>query len=180
MHPSLMYELPSPSTAVVDRRQHVRFYPSSASSLSLTGRRTFRVRIGGEEFIDPSSIRLQYTIQADDGTKALQPLTGPWGCWSQMFCRSNGVELDNLPNYNRFHQQYGFNQLTKAEQFGSVGVEGFHEITACKIRTLRNRGDVGRRGRMDLQASGFDRGGRVHPEIYYQRLPNRGKCVRFG
>ena len=85
MHPSLMYELPSPSTAVVDRRQHVRFYPSSASTLSLTGTRTFRIRIGGEVFIDPSSLRLQYTIQADDGLKNIQPLTGPWGCWSQIF-----------------------------------------------------------------------------------------------
>jgi hypothetical protein len=128
MHPSLQYELPSPSTVVVDRRQHVRFYPSSASSLSLTGTKTFRIRLGGENtFLDPSSIRLQYTIKADDGTaKILKPLTGPWGCWSQMFCRSNGVELDNIPNYNRFHQQYGWNHLTRAEQFGSVGVEGFH------------------------------------------------------
>ena len=127
LHPSLMYELPTPSTAVVDRRQHIRFYPSSASSLSLTGTRTFRIRIGSEEFIDPSSLRLQYTIKGEDGiAKILKPLTGPWGCWSQMFCRSNGVELDNIPNYNRFHQQYGWNHLTRAEQFGSVGVEGFH------------------------------------------------------
>jgi hypothetical protein len=127
LHPSLMYELPTPSTAVVDRRQHVRFYPSSASSLNVNGTRTFRIRIGGEEFIDPSSIRLQYTIKCDgNAAQILRPLTGPWGCWSQMFCRSNGVELDNIPNYNRFHQQYGWNHLTRAEQFGSVGVEGFH------------------------------------------------------
>ena len=125
LHPSLMYELPSPSTAVVDRRQHVRFYPTSASSLSLNGTRTFRIRIGGEEFIDPSSIRLQYTI-VPEGNKGLTPLTGPWGAWSQMFCRSNGVELDNIPNYNRFHQQYGWNHLTRAEQFGSVGCERLH------------------------------------------------------
>jgi hypothetical protein len=125
LHPSLMYELPAPSTAVVDRRHHVRFYPTSASSLSLTGTKTFRIRIGGEEFIDPSSLRLQYTI-VPEGNKKLAPLTGPWGAWSQMFCRSNGVELDNIPNYNRFHQQYGWNHLTRAEQFGSVGIEGFH------------------------------------------------------
>ena len=126
IHPSLMFELPAPSSAVVDRKQHVRFYPSSASSLSLTGTKTVRIRIGGKDFIDPSSVRLQYTIQADDGTKTLHPLTGPWGAWSQVYCRSNGVELDNLPNYNRFHQSFGWNFLTRAEQFGSVGVEGFH------------------------------------------------------
>ena len=108
MRPALMYELPAPSTDVTDRKQHVRFYPSSASSLSLTGTKTCRIRIGGEDFIDPSSIRLQYTITADDGlVRALIPLTGPWGCWSQVYCRSNGVELDNIPNYNRHHQSFG-------------------------------------------------------------------------
>jgi hypothetical protein len=122
----VLKHLSAPSAAVVDRKQHVRFYPSSASSLSLTGTKTFRIRIGGEDFIDPSSIRLQYTIQADDGLKSVQPLTGPWGCWSQIYRRSNGTELDNIPNYNRFHQQFGWNHLTRAEQFGSVGVEGFH------------------------------------------------------
>jgi hypothetical protein len=91
----------------------------------LNGTRIFRIRIGGEDFIDPSSIRLQYTI-VPEANKGLTPLTGPWGAWSQIFCRSNGVELDNIPNYNRFHQQYGWNHLTRAEQFGSVGVEGFH------------------------------------------------------
>ena len=59
LHPSLQYEWPSPNTAMVDRRQHVRFYPTSASSLSLIGTKTFRIRMGGEEFIDPSPIRLQ-------------------------------------------------------------------------------------------------------------------------
>ena len=80
MHSALAYELPAPNTAVVDRKQHCRAYPSSASSLSLTGARTVRIRLGGEDFVDPSSIRLQYTIN-NRVNQWMRPFTGPWGVW---------------------------------------------------------------------------------------------------
>jgi hypothetical protein len=130
IHPSLMYELPAPSTAVVDRKQHVRAYPSSASSLSVGGTKTVRIRIGGEDFIDPSSIRVQYTLTNNAAGSWVRPLTGPWGLWQQVYLRSNGQELDNIPYYNRFHQTFGWNHLTREEQFGSVGIEGMHMSTS--------------------------------------------------
>ena len=97
IHPSLMYELPAPSTAVVDRQQHVRAYPSSATSLTLSSTKTVRIRLGGEGFIDPSSIRLMFTIKNESNPGNLRPYVGPWGLWQQAFLRSNGVELDNIP-----------------------------------------------------------------------------------
>lgn len=137
IHPALTYELPAPSTAVVDRKQACRAYPSSASSLNLGNTRTVRIRLGGEDFIDPSSIRLQYTIKNDSADKFLRPFTGPWGVWQQAYLRSNGVELDNIPYYNRWHAQYGFNQLTREEQFGSVGIEGMHMSKTDIANTFR-------------------------------------------
>ena len=123
IHPALAYELPSPSTAIVDRKQSCRAFPSSASSLSFGGTRTVRIRIGGEDFIDPSSIRIMFTIKNESGTGTLRPYVGPWGVWQQAFLRSNGVELDNIGYYNRFHTQFGFNQLQREEQL-AVGNEG--------------------------------------------------------
>jgi hypothetical protein len=126
IHPALSFELPSPSTAIVDRKQHVRAYPSSASSLSSTGTKTVRIRIGGEDFIDPSSLRVQYTITNLEANKYLRPVTGPWALWQQCYCRSGGVELDNIPHYGRWHNQYGWLHLDREAQWGSVGIEGFH------------------------------------------------------
>jgi len=123
---ALDFTLPPASTAIVDRRQHVRAYPTSASTLTPSGTRTVRLRLGGDDFVDASSIRIQYTINetAATGTAALVPLAGPWGAWSQLYLRSNGVELDNIPMYSRFHQQYGWNQLTQEEQFGEAAITG--------------------------------------------------------
>ena len=76
LHPALDYMLPSPSTAVTDRRQHCRAYPTSASSLSINGTKTLRFRLG-TDFIDPNSLRLQYTITNLDAGKLLRPVSGP-------------------------------------------------------------------------------------------------------
>ena len=121
---SLDFSLPPASTSVVDRRQHVRAYPTSASTLTPTTTRTVRIRLGGDEFINPASVRIQYTIVNCDGTNPLTPLTGPWGMRGQVYERSGGVEIANIPNYGRFHQQYGWNQLSMAEQLGEAGLCG--------------------------------------------------------
>ena len=126
IHSALDFSLPPSSTAVVDRKQHVRAYPTSASTLTINGTRTLRLRLGGDDFIDPASIRVLMTINNTDPVKIMYPRTGPWGCWQQVYCRSAGAEIDNIPYYNRFHTQFGFNHLTQQEQFGVVGIEGLH------------------------------------------------------
>jgi len=119
---ALSYELPAPSTAIVDRKQSCRAYPSSMSTLSFTGTRSVKIRLGGEEWIDPSSIRIQFTIN-NTGTGSLRPMTGPWGVWQQAFLHSNGVQLDDIGWYGRFHHQYGYAQLSLMDQI-AVGNEG--------------------------------------------------------
>jgi hypothetical protein len=64
-----------------------------------------------------------FTIKNESGTGTLRPFVGPWGIWQQAFLRSAGVELDNIPYYNRFHTQYGFHQLSREDQI-AVGNEG--------------------------------------------------------
>ena len=91
---SLDFSLPPASTSIVDRRQHVRAYPTSASSLSVNGTRTVRIRLGGDEFVDPQSIRLQFTIVNGDGARRLSTIGGPWCFWQQVYLRSGGCELD--------------------------------------------------------------------------------------
>ena len=105
---SLDFSLPPASTSVVDRRQHVRAYPTSASTLTSTTTRTVRISLGGYEFVDPAAMRIQYTIVNGDGANHLVPASGPWGMWQQVYERSGGVELANIPNYGRFHQQFAW------------------------------------------------------------------------
>ena len=83
---SLDFSLSPANTAVVDRRQHVRAYLTSASTLTPTGTRAVRIRLGRDDFVDASSVRIQYTINetANSTGKKLVPFCGPWGAWSQV------------------------------------------------------------------------------------------------
>ena len=121
---ALDYRLPPSSTAITSRKQHCRAYPTSASTLNPAQNRTFRIRLGGDAYVDPQSIRLQYQITENSGNPGttLQPSTGAFGMWSQLFLRSGGVELQNTPQYGRFHAQYGMNQLSFAEQWGEASI----------------------------------------------------------
>jgi hypothetical protein len=127
IHASLSYE---PSTAVTDRKQHCRAYPSSASSLNPSGTKSVRIRLGEEDWIDPSSIRLLFTIKNNLADKALKPTCGAYGVWQQAYLRSNGCETDNIPFYGRFHHQYGFNQSSREHQWGEAAVEGLYTSAA--------------------------------------------------
>ena len=79
IHSALDNTLPPASTAIVDRNQHNRAFPTSASTLTPTGTRTARLRLGGDDFVVMDSVRLMYTIKEEGAAagKSLKPYTGP-------------------------------------------------------------------------------------------------------
>ena len=121
---ALDYSLAPSSTAIISRRTHLRAYPTSASTFTPTGTKICRIRLGGDDYVDASTVRLQFTINNLDASNKLVPLTGAWGVWQQVYLRSGGTEIDSIPYYNRYHSQYMFNHATQAEQWGWMGIEG--------------------------------------------------------
>ncbi len=101
---SLSYDLPPASAAVLDLKQNCRAYPTSR-----------RIRLGGKDFVDPSTIRLMYTLTSTHATAPLCPTVGPWGRWLIRLL-SNGCETDNIPAYNKFHELHAWKLLTTEQQ----------------------------------------------------------------
>ena len=108
---------------MIDRKQNCRAYPTSASTLAIGQTRTCRLRLGGNDFVNPDSIRLQYTL-TNKGTapSVLYPAVGPWGVWSLVRLLSGGVEIDHVPYYGRFHQLHGWALLTKEQKFAEAAM----------------------------------------------------------
>jgi hypothetical protein len=142
---SLSFDLPQASTAIVDRKQGVRAYPTSASSLVPTGgSKSCRIRLGGNEFVDPASLRLQFQVTNNDANLPLQPAVGPWGCWGLVRLLSNGVELDNSQGYyHRFHQMFGWNMLTMEQQYAE---SAFGWAGAWSGNAHANQGQIAKGG----------------------------------
>ena len=136
---SLSFDLPPGTTAVVDRKQGVRAYPTSASSLQIGGTRTCRIRLGGNDFVDPSTVRLQFVVTNTHASNSLAPAVGPWGVWGQVRLLSGGVELDNLPYYSRFHQMHGWHLLTMEQQYAEAVFGCVPKNVALKEEIKRRR-----------------------------------------
>ena len=136
------YDLNPASTAVVARKQGCRAYPTSASTLTPTGTRTCRIRLGGDAFVSPSSLRLRYTLTNLDTTPLsgatnsasvpsgglgldLAPVSGPWCVWSLVRVMANAVEIDNIPQYGRMHELMAWRLLTQEQQF-TEAMYGWH------------------------------------------------------
>ena len=134
---SLTFDLAPSSTAIVDCQTSCRAYPTSSSTLSLSGTRTLRIRLGGDSFVDPRSIRLRYTITNTDATAGttldLAPISGPWCVWGLFRCLVNGVEVDNF-QYNRMHELFGWRMLTMEQQY-SEAVYGWHSSYVAAAAT---------------------------------------------
>jgi hypothetical protein len=113
---ALSYTVPQASSAVTMRKQGCRAFPTSASTLSPAGVRTVRIRLGGNDWFDPASLRLVYTIQNTSAAANLCPSCGPWGPFGLVRLLSGGVELDNIPMYHRNHELHGWRLLSMEDQ----------------------------------------------------------------
>ena len=120
---SLSFDLMPSSTAVVQRKQQTRFYPTSSSTLSPTGVRTVRIRLGGNDFLSPD-IRVVYTLQNLSQTRSLCPVAGPWAPFAQARLLSGGVELDNIPMLHRLMELHAW-RLSTMENQANEGVYGW-------------------------------------------------------
>ncbi len=123
--PLFSYDLSPASTAVVARKQGCRAYPTSASTLTPTGTKTVRIRMGGNDFVNPATCRVVYTLRNTSNTAILCPTCGPHGPFGLERLLSNGVETDFQPAYNRFHELHAWRSLTQ-EQQAAEAIYGWH------------------------------------------------------
>jgi hypothetical protein len=80
---------------------------------------TARFRLTGSAgYLLPQSVRLYYTLTNSSST-ALTPLTGPWGVWgaAKLSVMGGSVALESVEQYGRHHTAFGWNMLSRDEQF---------------------------------------------------------------
>ena len=124
LHPGFVYDIVPTSSAIVDRKQGVPAYPTSATSLSQTGTRNCRIVVGSDGFCDASSVRLVFTINNHDTTKSLKFWSGAHGAWSSVRLLSQGTEIERIDQYGRHHEVLAFKLLPFQDQWAEAAVCG--------------------------------------------------------
>ena len=75
----LSFKLNPGASYVTDRRSVSFFTAGSNIYQSGSGARVIRINLTGEGWLDPSTVRLSYTLVNNEGaSKLLRPLSGPW------------------------------------------------------------------------------------------------------
>ena len=116
----------SPGASYVTDRRSVSYWTAGANEDSAgTGSKVARINLTGDGWLDPSTLRVVYTVQNNDGTaaKLLRPLSGPWSFFRRVRCMVGGAIVDDIDYYNRVHEMLHI--LTSDDHRNNDEVEGF-------------------------------------------------------
>ena len=83
-----------------------------------------RIAPHGDGWIDPSTVRLNYTLNNTAGAALiLRPIGGPWSLFSRVRCQYQGAICDDISDYNRTHEMMQI--LTSKANRDNDDISGF-------------------------------------------------------
>ena len=121
----LSFKLPSTASYANERRL-VSAFPSGASQFSPDGVRVARFVITGENWLDPSTLRLAFKLKNLSATQTLQLVRGPWCLFDQVRLLIGGVEVERIggPYYGRQHELFRCLLMPNAWNIESTNEDG--------------------------------------------------------
>jgi len=120
---SLQFNL-KPGASYVTARRSVTFFPQGGNDYKPNGVRVIKINLTGDQWLDPSTVKLFFTVKNNSETQALRAKV-PGGHVFFRRCRVliGGQIAEDIDNYNRTHQM--FHVLTPGERRINDFVEGF-------------------------------------------------------
>lgn len=121
----LSFKLSPGASYVTDRRSVSFFTAGSNVYQSGSGARVARINLTGDGWLDPSTVRLVFTLVNNNTnqTVTLKPLSGGWSFFRRARCLVGGAILDDVDYYNRVHEMLHI--LTSKNNRDNDDVEGF-------------------------------------------------------
>ena len=103
---SFQFKLAPGASYVQDRRTISYFTAGSNIYQSGSGTKIIRINLTGDGWLDPSSIRLHFTLKNNDTTvgRSLRTIGGPWSFFRRVRCLIGGALIDDIDYYNRVHE----------------------------------------------------------------------------
>ena len=113
---------------VVDRRS-VTYHPQGSNVYKVgAGTKLIHILLTGDNWLDPSTLRVMFTLNNDDttGTAQLRALSGPWSFFRRMRILAAGQLVEDIDNYNRIHEM--MHTLIAKESRENDAAEAFGQL----------------------------------------------------
>ena len=135
---SLKFRLKPSASYVVDRRS-VSYWPSGGDSYSPTGVKVIKIKMTGEQWADPSTVKMMFDItNTNAADNDITPVVaGGWGMFRRMRVLAGGSLLEDIDEYNRLHEM--FHMFKPTDKRTNDSIEGFGSSVAIaqnKTRTI--------------------------------------------
>jgi hypothetical protein len=130
---SLSFKL-QPGASYVSNRRSVTYHPTGGNDYSPAGVKVIKIVLTGQDWLDPSTVRIQFDLQntytAQAGETAaqiaghvLRPVSGPWSLFRRARVIIGGQIVEDIDEYNRTHEM--FHLLTSTTNRDNDNIEDF-------------------------------------------------------
>ena len=125
----------NPGASYVTDRRSVTYHPQGSNIYKPgSGTKLIRILLTGDNWLDPSTLRIMFTVNNDDATatKELRVLSGPWSFFRRMRILCPGQLVEDIDQYNRIHEMMSV--LVAVDSRNNDAAEAFGTIHDKHVR----------------------------------------------
>ena len=90
-------------------RKSVTYHPQGSNIYSPDfGTKLIRILLTGDNWLDPSTLRIMFDLNNVSLNGALRPLSGPWSFFRRMRILAAGQLVEEIDQYDRIHEMMSF------------------------------------------------------------------------
>ena len=114
-----------PGASYITGRRNCSFFSMGGNEYSPQGVRVLRFQLASDGWLDPSSVRIMYTLKNNDNAAFhyLRPLSGPPTFFQRFRCIAGGTVIEDCSNWDRLSHM--FQILSTDEYTKDSQTEGF-------------------------------------------------------
>ena len=115
----------NPSATYVTERRNCTFFSQGSNTYSPSGVRVLKFNLSSNGWLDPSSVRIMYTLVNEDTTANhfLRPVSGPWSMFRRLRITCQGVTIEDINQFDKISHM--FSLLSTDEYLANTHIEGF-------------------------------------------------------
>ena len=106
----LSFKLAQGASYVTNRRS-VSFFPSGSDAYGPTsGTKVIKIRLNGTDWLDPSTVKIMFSLKNDDTANDLHFLSGPHAFFRRMRIVCGGQIVEDIDDYNKVCEMFNILQ----------------------------------------------------------------------
>ncbi len=130
---SLSFKLPSSGQYATDRRSCTFHTEGSNSYSANAGTKVIRFRLAGDQWLDPSTLRIMFDVvnsDADPATKKLRPIGRAHAFFRRLRVSVRGQIIEDIDNYNRVCELFHILQTPASRENDAIEQFGYNKDIA--------------------------------------------------